>query len=70
MNVWIAQFFHGNYGDFNATHYSRVFNNYFTARDWLNEHSQHWNTCHRVTGARQCSVTGDYTSFGTTEHIN
>jgi hypothetical protein len=67
--VWIAQFVHGNYGDFNATHYSRIFNNYFESLAWLKEHSQHWNNCHRITGARQCSVSGDYSFVGSAERI-
>jgi hypothetical protein len=68
--VWVAQYVHGNYGDLNATNYRRVFNNYFEALAWLKEHSQHWYTSRRITGARQCSVSGKYSFVGSTEFIN
>ena len=67
--IWLAEYVHGHFGDSNSTHYKREFTNYFAACDWLKEHNQSWNTCHRISGFSLDTIENGYRQYGTTEHI-
>ena len=67
--IWLAEYVHGHFGDINSTHYKREFTNYFAACDWLKEHNQSWNTCHRISGFSLDTIENGYRQYGTTEHI-